>query len=89
MAYFANGTEGLSLEEQCHNCLHGMNDELLCPVAHLQIEYNYKQLDAGNEDLRTAMNLLIDNRGSCLMMAAIRKAGIIIDLSAREQLELL
>ena len=88
MAYFSNGTEGDVLTEQCHNCLHGLDDEIMCPVTHVQLEYNYKQLDDGNQDLRAAMNLLIDERGNCLMRAAMEKAGMIIDLSGRDQLPL-
>lgn len=89
MAYFANGTEGLGLEEQCHNCIHGINAEILCPVASVQLMYNYSQLDEGNKDLREAMNLLIDEQGSCLMRQTMEKAGITFDFSEREQLPLI
>lgn len=88
MAYFAKGTEGLNLDEQCDNCLHGMNDGIMCPVAAVQMAYNYIQLNPGNEDLRAAMNLLIGERGNCQMSAAMKTAGVVIDLSGREQQEL-
>jgi hypothetical protein len=88
MAYFANGTEGLGLEEQCETCLHGMYDGL-CPVVSVQLTYNYKQLDAGNGDLRAAMNMLINEQGQCRMKAAILQAGIVFDLSGKDQLPLL
>lgn len=88
MAYFSNGTEGLFLEEQCESCLHGMKDDLMCPVMHVQLEYNYKQIDDHNKDLRAAMNLLVDEQGNCLMKAAMEKAGIKFDLSGRDQMSL-
>ncbi len=56
---------------------------------HVQLEYNYKQLDDGNQDLLGAMNLLIDKSGNCLMKAAMDKAGIKIDLSEKDQLLLI
>ena len=87
MGYFSNGTEGFYLEEQCHNCLHGLNDEMLCPVALVQLTYNYSQI--GNDDLQAALNMLIDEHGICLMKHAIEKAGIRFDFSEREQLSLL
>ena len=89
MAYFANGTEGDALVEQCENCLHGMSDEIMCPVAAVQMTYNYDQLNDGNQDLKDAMNMLIDEHGICRMRNAIKQAGIVIDLSEREQLLLL
>ena len=88
MAYFANGTEGDTLNEQCHKCLHGMSDSVLCPVAAVQMEYNYKQLDDGNEDLHAAMNLLVNEAGECQMKAAMEKAGTTLDLSGKDQLPL-
>lgn len=88
MAYFSNGTEGLFLEEQCESCLHGMKDDLMCPVMHVQLEYNYKQIDDHNKYLRAAMNLLVDEQGNCLMKAAMEKAGIKFDLSGRDQMSL-
>lgn len=89
MAYFANGTDGDRLTEQCEKCLHGMNKEMMCPVVSVQLTYNYAQLDAGKEDLRAAMNMLIDEQGVCRMKAAMKEAGIVIDLSERDQLTLI
>lgn len=89
MAYFPNGTAGQVLVDQCDNCLHGMDDGLLCLVAHVQVEFNYKQLDAGNADLQAAMNLLIADQGECRMKLAMEKAGIKIDLSEKAQLDLI
>lgn len=89
MAYFPNSSAGAVLTDQCDVCLHGMNDGLLCPIAYVQVEYNYKQLDVGNTDLQAAMNLLIADQGECRMKLAMEKAGIKIDLSDKDQLELI
>lgn len=89
MAYFANGTEGDCLNEQCDNCLHGMNEMIMCPVALVQTTCNYKQLEDGNEALRAAMNMLVDEHGICLMRNTIKLAGLVIDLSERDQLQLI
>lgn len=89
MAYFPNGTAGEYLTEQCNNCLHGIKDDIVCPVAVVQMSYNYDQLDEGNEALQEAMNELIDENGDCQMKKAIEDAGISIDLSGRDQMELL
>lgn len=88
MAYFPNGTAGQILDDQCDNCLHGVSDGIMCPVAYIQVEFNYKQLDKGNEQLRAAMNTLINNAGECQMKAAMDKAGVKFDLTAKEQLPL-
>ena len=89
MAYFPNGPAGEVLTDQCDNCLHGLDDSLLCPVAHVQVTYNYDQLNPGNEDLQAAMELLIADHGECRMKLAMEKAGMKIDLSGRDQLPLL
>jgi hypothetical protein len=88
MAYFPNGTAGEIFNDQCHECLHGAADDFLCPVAHIQMIYNYTQLDDGNEDLRAAMCLLVQLDGTCQMKLAMEKAGIKIDFSGRDQMEL-
>lgn len=62
MAYFANSTEGETLDNQCGNCPLG---ESACPIYMVQSLYNYEQLNKGNEKLRTAMNMLVDSRGIC------------------------
>lgn len=91
MAYFSNGCEGDVLDEQCANCPlgYGWNDPdqttlfdtepepRPCPVALVQLTYNYDQLKKGNERLREAMEMLINADGVCLVRAElvqIRKA---------------
>jgi hypothetical protein len=77
MAYFPNGTAGEILDAQCADCPlgYGWNDpnqkrlfdvdEVArpCPVAAVQLIYNYDQI--GNDNLRKAMSILIDNSGKC------------------------
>ena len=92
MAYFANSTEGETLDNQCFDCQlgYGWNNpqqkELFgrepiprpCPVALVQFSYNYDQCRPGNEKLREAMNLLIDEKGVCQVrkeLCEARKAG--------------
>jgi hypothetical protein len=62
MAYFSNGSEGEYLENQCADC--PLNDKH-CPVFRVQMRYNYDQVSPGQEKLRAAMNLLINEKGDC------------------------
>jgi len=71
MAYFANGSDGEYLEDQCIDCPLSCRP---CPVYAVQNNYNYKQCSKGNEDLRAAMNLLIDEKGNCKMLEALAEA---------------
>ena len=74
MAYFPNGTAGGHLEVQCAGCPVGRDPEAPCPVLWVQFEYNYRQLDEGNEVLREAMNWLIDEKGDCQMKKVMEQA---------------
>ena len=74
MAYFSNGTEGMYLDDQCAECIHAEEDAC-CPVAFVQMEFNYSQLDRGNEDLKKAMEILIDKKGNCNVKKAIDAMG--------------
>jgi hypothetical protein len=80
MAYFSNSTEGEILDAQCADCPlgAGWNDpdqkQLFdvieqkmrpCPVAFIQLDFNYDQLAKGQEKLRHAMNCLINEKGVC------------------------
>ena len=65
MAYFSNSTEGSVLDQQCCDCI--VNDDAPCPVLFVQLEFNYSQLNKGNDDLRKAMDMLIDKNGNCQM----------------------
>jgi hypothetical protein len=71
MAYFPNGTAGEILDSQCIDCLH--EDEWSwCPVYAVQQLFNYDQVDKGQEKLRQAINMLIDEKGICKVRAAFR-----------------
>jgi len=69
MAYFANGSEGMVLDDQCCHCR--VSDEHPCPIQRVQLNYNYEQCHKGNELLREAMNELIDANGNCQMKPVI------------------
>lgn len=62
MAYFPNGSAGEVLDNQCAECPLG---EGPCPVALVQMMYNYTQVDDGQESLRGAMALLVSDDGIC------------------------
>ena len=68
MAYFANGSEGAVFDNQCAACPLG---ELWCPVALVQLTYNYSQVD--NPQLRKAMTMLVDDKGICQLKPLIEQ----------------
>ena len=68
MAYFSNGCEGEVLDMQCSECL--PYDP--CPVALVQMYFNYDQCAEGQEKLMKALNMLIDEKGNCLMKEYIK-----------------
>ena len=67
MAYFSNGSEGMVFDDQCAKCKYG---DKPCPIAFVQMEYNYDQIkssNAGNETARKILNQLVDDDGTCSM----------------------
>jgi hypothetical protein len=67
MAYFSNGTEGMVFDSQCAKCKYG---EKPCPIAFIQMEYNYDQIKSKNKGDDTAfkiMNELVKPDGTCTM----------------------
>jgi len=85
MAYFSNGSEGMALDDQCAECIHADHD-VMCPIAGIQLEFNYDQLNKGNEDLKKAMTILIDDSGICNMKQIIdahMKAGGKVNLNQK------
>ncbi len=64
MGYFPNGIAGTKLCEQCAHCPLG---DQPCVVYVAQITYNSKQHDEGQDLLKEALNLLIDDEGTCLL----------------------
>lgn len=65
MAYFPNGSSGEVLDDQCERCPLGDSGECCCPVLSIQLLYNYDQLNDGQEKLRSAMSMLVDDKGVC------------------------
>ncbi|MFH2061235.1 MAG: hypothetical protein ABIJ59_20410 [Pseudomonadota bacterium] len=72
MAYFPNGTAGEYLDEQCAECIHE-DPEAGCPIALVQMEFNYSQHNKGNGELKRAMDILINKHGDCQMKKMIDK----------------
>lgn len=62
MGYFANSTEGDVLDQQCESCPLGRG---CCPIRSVQILFNYDQHRTGNDDIRIALNMLIDEDNRC------------------------
>ncbi len=68
MAYFANSTEGSCFDAQCEICKYGEDP---CPIAFVQIEYNY---DAANNEVATnILEHLIKSDGRCMMFEMCKK----------------
>lgn len=63
MAYFANSTTGAHFDEQCMNCVHGFDEvdpnPKFCPIANLQLEWNYSQKDYRNDDQKFVLDQLV------------------------------
>ena len=72
MAYFPNGSAGDHLDSQCDQCLH-QEPEIGCPIAFVQTNFNYEQLSDGQEKLREAITMLVDDKGNCRMKPLIEK----------------
>lgn len=62
MAYFPNSSAGEVLDSQCAQCPLGDGP---CPVASVQLLYNYDQLEDGQEKLQSALTTLVDEAGIC------------------------
>lgn len=75
MAYFPNSSAGEVLDQQCCECIIGMENP--CPVAFVQMEYNYKQFDKNGKrnELSGLLDRLIAPCGTCLMKRELDKTG--------------
>lgn len=62
MAYFPNGSAGECFVEQCLRCVYG---EETCPIALVQMLYNYKAVN--NQAATEILNLLVSHDGTCAM----------------------
>ena len=72
MAYFSNSTDGMIFDEQCSECIQADLDAF-CPIAAVQMEFNYIQCKANNGDLQRAMSMLVGDDGKCRMKPFLDK----------------
>lgn len=73
MAYFSNGTEGIAFDLQCAKCKYG---EKSCPVAAMQLLWNYDQV--GNDLAEKIMDNFVQKDGTCTIYE-MAKADFAID----------
>ncbi len=73
MAYFPNSSSGMEFDETCCECIHE-DPEAGCPVALVQMSFNYDQTD--NKKLAEALTMLINEKGECQMKPHIDKLRI-------------
>lgn len=62
MAYFSNSSDGDLFYNQCSICKYG---EEQCPIAFVQLTYNYDQCN--NEVASNILSALVSNDGTCQM----------------------
>lgn len=62
MAYFSNSSDGEQFESQCDKCIFGKEP---CPIAFIQMEYNYTA--ASNDTATKILNHLVQDDGTCTM----------------------
>lgn len=68
MAYFSNGSEGMSFDVECLECFYGKD---ACPIAGVQMGYNYEACN--NKVATNILNELIKNDGTCSMKKLIEQ----------------
>ena len=68
MAYFSNSSEGEVFDDQCARCKYG---ELPCPIALVQVMYNYDA--CGNKVATDILNDLVTPDGVCVMRKIFKK----------------
>jgi hypothetical protein len=69
MAYFSNGSEGDCFYEQCMKCKYG---QYPCPIAFLQMEFNYDQLKDTTGTARKMLDALVRQDGTCTMFETFK-----------------
>lgn len=62
MAYFSNGSEGIVFDYQCARCKFGQSP---CPIALIQMEYNYDQHNDKTGTATKIMDILVSEDGTC------------------------
>lgn len=82
MAYFSNGSEGMVFNEECATCPLG---EEPCPVASVQIHYNYK---AANNEVATAIlnDLVRQNKDFSYVGCQMKR--FVLELKGSEQMKI-
>lgn len=64
MAYFSNGSEGMVFDDQCAKCKFGQSP---CPIALVQIMYNYDQHNDKSGTATKILESLVKDDGTCTM----------------------
>lgn len=64
MAYFSNGSEGMVFDDQCAKCKYG---QAPCPVAAMQLLYNYDQHKDTSGIATKIMDNFVKQDGTCEM----------------------
>jgi hypothetical protein len=82
MAYFSNGSEGHVFDDQCGRCKFGKSP---CPIALIQISYNYDQLKDTTGTARKIMDTLVNDSGDCAVYE-MAKTDFAIDPNQLEDL---
>jgi hypothetical protein len=73
MAYFSNSSDGSNFDRRCGDCRAFMRQ---CPIAFVQISYNYDQITAlnqGDETAKLILDALVDDEGKCRMFEIMQK----------------
>lgn len=68
MAYFSNSSESEPFEFQCTKCKYGL---LPCPIALVQVEYNYEA--SNNETASKILDTLVKQDGECTFWKEFQK----------------
>ena len=64
MAYFSNSSDGMRFDEQCAKGKYGQKP---CPIAFVQVTYNYDACD--NETATAILDELVKPDGTCAMLS--------------------
>lgn len=65
MAYFSNGSEGMVFDDQCSKCKFGKKP---CPIAFVQMTYNYDQHKDTSGTAKSILDQLIRQDGTCTIL---------------------
>lgn len=65
MAYFSNSSAGVNFDQGCMDCPLADHDDFLCPIAKVQLAYNYEQV--GNRAATEILEALVDQEDGCMI----------------------